>query len=195
MKKKIYRKLFIISFVPFVLLLVYACYSAVFGYYSTPLLPSGGGGWTLYGMEAIFEVMFWYGLAFTIIPILPICLIYQIVYLSVIFVNKIRSAPNFYEHKKVERRRKTGRIIFVFSFVPYLMLFMPLIKSYVHGINRWGMEGDEWIQLSPIVGMDAVRWTLERYSALYLIFWIPALIFQITYIILLVKKHKKGKKS
>lgn len=82
--------IFLISFVPYILLLIPACYNAVFGYYDAPLLP-GGASQTYYGFEAVKYTIFWYGFIFSIIiPVFPICVVYQIIYLIITINKKIR---------------------------------------------------------------------------------------------------------
>lgn len=79
MKKKVVKGLFIISFLPFVFLIIFALYNAIVGYdVYTMILPTYVK--TIYGIEAFKEVLFWYGLSFIIIPVLPVCFIYQVVY-------------------------------------------------------------------------------------------------------------------
>lgn len=67
--------LFIISICCWILYLSYGLYSFMFGYRECFFHCTH-----LYGFDAFLSSMFWVGLAFCIIPILPITLIYIIIY-------------------------------------------------------------------------------------------------------------------
>lgn len=72
-KEKLPRVLLYISFVPYALLFLYALFCSVEGF--TFLFS------TSYGLEAFLDALLIMGLFFCIIPVLPVCLIYQIFYL------------------------------------------------------------------------------------------------------------------
>ena len=76
--------IFKISLIPYALLIIYAICCAIFGYASAGFLET----YTAYGLDAIFQVLLWEGIRFTIIPIFPICLIYQVIYLFIYLVVK-----------------------------------------------------------------------------------------------------------
>jgi len=78
MNKKSKRISFIISFIPYILLILTGMYYSIFGY-------QGMFSNTLYYGWSGFEMsVFWITLAFTLqIPILPLCIIWQIIYLIV----------------------------------------------------------------------------------------------------------------
>lgn len=79
-KKKILRIVLWLSFMPYLFLIVYSIYYALFGYeVYTMILPQYVR--TVYGWDAFVEVFVWTGLTLCIIPILPICFLYQIIYL------------------------------------------------------------------------------------------------------------------
>lgn len=81
-KKKIFNYIFIITFIPYIYLFTIALYYAIFGYdVYTWILPTYVK--TIYGLDALFETLFIYGFKFSIIPIFPLCLIYQIIYLTI----------------------------------------------------------------------------------------------------------------
>ncbi len=78
--KRIFSVIFIISFIPYIILIGYGIYSAIFGYdVYTWILPTYVG--TLYGLDAFLEAVTVLGLSLFFIPIIPICAIYEIIYL------------------------------------------------------------------------------------------------------------------
>lgn len=90
-KRKIYKIIFIISFLPYVILLLISLYHAIFGYdLYTMILPTYVK--TLYGMEAFLQTLIWNSIRLCFIPILPICLIYQLIYLITYIFKKITTS-------------------------------------------------------------------------------------------------------
>lgn len=88
--KKALLIILIISFIPYVLLLGYGLYSAIFGYdVYTWILPMYVE--TLYGPDAFLEAVTILGLRMLFIPILPICLLYQIAFLAVKLILKFKN--------------------------------------------------------------------------------------------------------
>ncbi len=86
-KKKFLRILFWLSFVPYLLLVGYSAYFAIVGYdVYTLILPQYLR--TIYGWDAFCRVFVWTGIAFCIIPILPICLLYQLIYFMIALVSR-----------------------------------------------------------------------------------------------------------
>lgn len=77
-QRKISFVLFLISFAPIVLIFLYSLYSMFAGYKEGPVM---GECSMYYGTEAFSRAMFWTCLMFTILPVLPFMLIWQIVYL------------------------------------------------------------------------------------------------------------------
>ncbi|MBQ2881363.1 MAG: hypothetical protein IJE40_03775 [Clostridia bacterium] len=79
--KKILSIIFIISFIPYIILLGYGIYSAIFGYdVYTWILPTYVE--TIYGLDAFLEAVTVLGLSLIFIPVIPICIIYDIIYLA-----------------------------------------------------------------------------------------------------------------
>jgi len=77
--KKFLFILFIISFIPYIVLLGYGIYSAIFGYdVYTLILPTYVE--TLYGLDAFLEAITVLGLTLIFIPIIPVCIIYELLY-------------------------------------------------------------------------------------------------------------------
>jgi len=112
MKRKIYKIVLILSFIPIVALVLISLYYAIFGYdVYTMVLPTYRG--TIYGMEAFANSFIWNVLSLTFIPVLPVCLIYQIVYflvhitrknknkhyLKVMFGDESQFEGHFYKYK------------------------------------------------------------------------------------------------
>ena len=83
-KNKIFKVLFIISFLPYVVLILISIYYSIFGYNSGLMFSSP----IIYGIEAFGQSLFWNSLTLCFIPILPIVLIYQIVYVIIKVVKK-----------------------------------------------------------------------------------------------------------
>lgn len=77
-QRKISFVLFLISFAPIVLIFLYSVYSMFAGYKEGHFM----GGYSMYyGTEAFLMAMFRACIIFTILPVLPFMLIWQIVYL------------------------------------------------------------------------------------------------------------------
>lgn len=86
-KNKILKLILYISFIPYIALLVVSFYYALNGFdVYTWILPTYVK--TIYGMEAFLETLIWNGLKLCYIPILPVCLIFQIIYFIRSIVNK-----------------------------------------------------------------------------------------------------------
>lgn len=75
-ESKVKTVLFILSFLPITLIVLYSLY-CMFGGYETGLFNT----YTVYGSQAFIEAFLWTCLIFTIIPILPLMLVWQIVYI------------------------------------------------------------------------------------------------------------------
>jgi len=89
-KKKILRIVLWLSFIPYLFLIVYSLYHAIFGYdVYTMILPQYVR--TIYGWDAFSEVFVWTALVLCFIPILPICFLYQIIYFIRYLINFIRT--------------------------------------------------------------------------------------------------------
>lgn len=86
-RRKIIKIILVISFLPYVYVLLKALYYAVQGYdVYTWIKPVYTG--TIYGMEAFKEVLLWDVMLLTIIPVLPVCLLYQITILVIHIIRK-----------------------------------------------------------------------------------------------------------
>ncbi|MDF2513371.1 MAG: hypothetical protein K0S04_3237 [Herbinix sp.] len=89
-KMKVFRIIFWLSFAPLLFLICYSAYHAIFGYdVYTLILPQYVK--TIFGWDAFYRVFVWTAIALTFIPILPICLLYQVIYGIVFLVKKIKS--------------------------------------------------------------------------------------------------------
>lgn len=86
-RKKIFKVLFLISFLPYIILILISIYHAILGYDVYTWINHQYIE-TIYGIDALTETLFWNGITFSIIPILPISLIYQIIYVVIYFKNK-----------------------------------------------------------------------------------------------------------
>ncbi len=114
-KEKINKILLIISFLPYVLLILISLYHSVFGYdVYTLILPTYVK--TIYGMEAFLSTLSWNALLLCFIPILPICLLYQIINLTIYIINKIK-------HKKFKHI-----IIYLFAICAVLLICVLLFS-------------------------------------------------------------------
>lgn len=83
MKHLIAKIIFIISFVPFLFCIFAGIVCAFRGYTYTEIL--GDIPTTIYGFKAFFEVFITNLVTFTFIGIIPVCMIYQLIYSIVEF--------------------------------------------------------------------------------------------------------------
>lgn len=83
MKHLIAKIIFIISFVPFLFCIFAGIVCAFRGYTYTEIL--GDIPTTIYGFKAFFEVFITDLVTFTFIGIIPVCMIYQLIYSIVEF--------------------------------------------------------------------------------------------------------------
>jgi hypothetical protein len=88
-KRKILRIVLWLSFTPYIFLVVYSLYHAIFGYdvYTWVLSQYLR---TVYGWDAFSEVFLWTSLSLCVIPIIPICFLYQIIYFIRYLIKVIR---------------------------------------------------------------------------------------------------------
>lgn len=88
-KRKILSIILWLSFIPYLFLIGYSLYHAIFGYdVYTMILPQYVR--TIYGWDAFSEVFLWTALGLIFIPVIPICLLYQIIYFIIKFIHKKR---------------------------------------------------------------------------------------------------------
>ena len=86
-KNKTFKMIFLISFVPYIILILISTYHAIFGYnVYTWIKPQYIE--TIYGIEAFVETLMWNGIKFSVIPMLPIILIFQIIYILIYLKNR-----------------------------------------------------------------------------------------------------------
>ena len=83
MKHLIAKIIFIISFVPFLFCIFAGIMCAFRGYTYTEIL--GDIPTTIYGFKAFFEVFITDLVTFTFIGIIPVCMVYQLIYSIVEF--------------------------------------------------------------------------------------------------------------
>ena len=86
-KRKISKTFFILSFLPYIILVLISSYYAIFGNDIYAFM--GGYIRTDYGMTAFLDTLTWNCLILTFIPILPISLIYQIIYILIYIYKRI----------------------------------------------------------------------------------------------------------
>ena len=86
-KNKIFKIIFLISFLPYIILLLLSIYSAIFGHDTYTWLERQYIE-TLYGIEAFKETIIWCGLGMCMVPILPTAVIIQIIYIVKCMKNK-----------------------------------------------------------------------------------------------------------
>ena len=127
MKEKLLKIIFILSFIPYLVIVGTIVYGTIFGIYSV-------NGVDVNGLEKFTYYLgnaYWYGIY---IPIIPACLTYQMCYIN----------------------RKNPRIMFLCSFIPCaFILFMGIIDS-IFGVSilssvnmSYGFEG---FQLGVVIG-------------------------------------------
>lgn len=94
-KKNLSKIILIITFIPYALLIIYAIYSAFTGV--------GFMDSTTYGIDAFFTALFLLTIIFfSYIPILPICIVYQLSY----FVIKLNKKKKTKKNQKRKYKRK-----------------------------------------------------------------------------------------
>lgn len=81
MKHKIAKLLFILSFLPIMFCIIAGISCAINGYTYTEIL--GDVPTTLYGFKAFTEVFFTDLVAMIFLGIIPVCMVYQLVYLII----------------------------------------------------------------------------------------------------------------
>ena len=87
-KNNITKIIFILSFLPYIILVVISLYHAIFGHDIYAFL--GGYIRTDYGVEAFLDTLVWNALGLCFIPVLPIVAIYQIIFIIIKMKNKLR---------------------------------------------------------------------------------------------------------
>ncbi|GAE90177.1 hypothetical protein [Acetivibrio straminisolvens] len=88
-KQKILKIGLITSFLPYAYLLLKALYHTIWGYdvytWIKPYYVK-----TVYGLEAFLEVLVWDSIILCIVPVLPLCFLYQLIYLIAYLIKKRR---------------------------------------------------------------------------------------------------------
>ena len=84
MKKNITKIIFILSFLPYIILILVSLYYAIFGHDVYAFL--GVYIRTDYGVKAFLDTLLWNVLTLCYIPVLPVISVYQILY---IIINKL----------------------------------------------------------------------------------------------------------
>ena len=97
-KRKIFKVLFIISFIPYIIFLIRALLSAFYGTadFGSVIISGLSEPWiggkeivTLYGFEAFKQTITWDFIGFTFgVPLIPIILLYQLIYLVIMCKNR-----------------------------------------------------------------------------------------------------------
>ena len=92
-KNKIFKIIFWISFLTYIILFLISVHSAIFGHHVYTWI---GNQYirTIYGIEAFTETIIWYGLRLCVIPVLPTVLIIQIIYVVIYTKNKRKIKKN-----------------------------------------------------------------------------------------------------
>lgn len=89
-RSNITKILFILSFLPYIILILISLYHAIFGNDIYAFL--GGYIRTDYGMKAFLDTFVWNVLSLCFIPVLPIVAIYQIIFIIIKIKNKLRKS-------------------------------------------------------------------------------------------------------
>lgn len=87
-KSKISKIFFILSFLPYMVLLLISLYYAIFGYEVHTFL--GAYVRTVYGIAAFLDTLVWNALVLCVIPVLPTVAIYQIIFTIIKIKNKLK---------------------------------------------------------------------------------------------------------
>ena len=89
-KRRIAKIIFILSFLPYIILLLISLYHAIFGNNVYAFL--GGYIRTDYGITAFLDTLVWNALGLCFIPVLPTVAIYQIIFIIINIKNKLRKS-------------------------------------------------------------------------------------------------------
>ena len=89
-KGKITKIIFILSFLPYIILILISLYYAIFGHNVYAFL--GGYIRTDYGIKAFLDTLIWNVLRLCFIPVLPAVVIYQMIFLIIKIKNKLRKS-------------------------------------------------------------------------------------------------------
>lgn len=116
MKSKVVKTLFIISFLPYLLVLIYGIIRSFLGF---PFLFT-----VIYGFDAFVFSIVYVLYTFTIIPVIPICLIFQVCY---ILKNKVKRFKNI----------NTKKYIKVCGIIALILLSLLVINSYSYQIEKF----------------------------------------------------------
>ena len=88
-KNKIFKIIFWLSFLPYIILILISTYHAVFGY-EVHTWFKGQYVRTIYGIDAFRDTIVWNGLRLCFVPILPISLIIEVIYIIIYIIKKIK---------------------------------------------------------------------------------------------------------
>ncbi|MDO5156433.1 MAG: hypothetical protein Q4D51_10765 [Eubacteriales bacterium] len=115
MKSKATKIIFRLSFLPYILLFLYACYSAVAGFEFFG---------TSYGIDAFTAALFLGAIVLCIIPVIPICIIYDIIYLILRNRNSIS-------------KQTLKKMIIIFISILLLLGLLLLYSAYSYQISEY----------------------------------------------------------
>lgn len=87
MKNKKLKIIFLLSFLPYIILIIISLYYAIFGHNVSDWL--GHYIRTDYGMEAFLDTLFLNALGLCFLPVLPTVAVYQIVYIILFIIKKL----------------------------------------------------------------------------------------------------------
>ena len=88
-KKRISKIIFILSFLPYIVLILISLYYAIFGHDVYAFL--GGYIRTDYGMTAFLDTLIWNVLSLCFIPVLPVIATYQIIFIIIHLIRYIKN--------------------------------------------------------------------------------------------------------
>lgn len=189
MKQKVnkYEVVFLISLIPYILLVFKLLGVAIFGYgYNL--------GDTAYGIVAIGE---WFNYFFSeywvVFKIKPLhilficCLIYQIIY----FIKLRHISNKKHESKDQIKKYDKTKIIFILSFIPYIVLILFTIYSAIFGFRY------SFFTTSTVVyGIEAIKAIMLFYGVGFCIIPVfpTCIVYQIIYLVLNKKRKKNVEK-
>ena len=87
--RKICKLIFIFSFLPYVALILISTYHSMTGYDITGWIHSSTVK-TIYGIDAFVDSMTWNFLTLCFIPVIPVAMAYQIMYVLILMTNKVK---------------------------------------------------------------------------------------------------------
>lgn len=180
-KRIIPKVIFVLSFLPIVLILIGAIHAAVAGFVKTDWVGTYTG--TSYGWEGFKNYFFWNSLGWCIIPVLPVMAIYQLVFIIIAIV------------KNSKARRIVPKVIFFLSFLPIVIILIGAVHAMFAGYTEYDYLND--FSAINYYGVEAFgKFFSETALGWSVVPILPVMaIYQLVFIIVSIVKKVKNKKT